>query len=119
MLEAAAPFAGKTILITGGGRGYGAEMARAAAAAGAAITVASRTLAECQSVAAVIRYRGGNAIALEIDVADGQSVAQAVEAATAAFGRIDILINNAATIGPMGALTNSPTPNGFKRSTST
>lgn len=98
---------GKTVLITGGGRGYGAEMARAVARAGAAVAVASRNLAECRSVVSAICDNGGDAIALETDVADDQSVGRAVEAATKAFGGIDILINNAALLGPIGSLTDS------------
>ncbi|HZS48608.1 MAG TPA: SDR family NAD(P)-dependent oxidoreductase [Blastocatellia bacterium] len=87
--------AGKTALITGGGRGIGRAIALAFAREGADCAVAARTLAQVQEVAAEIRDLGRRAIALRCDVADRQSVDRMVDSAIKKFDHIDILVNNA------------------------
>ncbi|HVS17757.1 MAG TPA: SDR family NAD(P)-dependent oxidoreductase [Planctomycetota bacterium] len=77
---------GRTVLVTGGGRGIGAAVGRALAAAGARVWVAGRDLAGCERVA---QEFGGRAFAL--DVTDPDSVAAAREA----VGALDGLVNNA------------------------
>lgn len=79
-------------MITGGGRGVGAEVARRLAAAGARVVVASRTLSQIQAVAAEI---GRDAVAVCCDVSDAASVQQLATAAFNALGRVDILVNSA------------------------
>jgi len=81
-------------VITGGGRGVGAEVARRLAAAGARVVVASRTLSQIQAVAAKI---GRDAVAVCCDVSDAASVQQLATAAFNALGRVDILVNSAGT----------------------
>src|SRR5688572_28717188 len=81
---------GKTALVTGGGRGIGAAIARALAAAGARVAVSGRTAAEIDAVAAEL---GG--VALRADFADRASVDGMIEAARTALGRVDVLVNNA------------------------
>jgi NAD(P)-dependent dehydrogenase (short-subunit alcohol dehydrogenase family) len=87
---------GRRALVTGAGRGIGLALAAALAEAGAAVTLAARTLGEIESGAAAIRARGDAAVAAVLDVADLDSVA-AFFAARPAF---DILVNNAGTNRP-------------------
>jgi NAD(P)-dependent dehydrogenase (short-subunit alcohol dehydrogenase family) len=87
--------AGKTAFITGGARGFGRGFARAFAAEGAQIVIADIDAAEGERTAGVLHESGAKAIAIRCDVANEQSVDEAVAAAEARFGGIDILINNA------------------------
>ena len=86
---------GKVAFVTGGGRGIGRAIALALAEAGAAVAVAGRNAANLEQVAAEIAEHDGRAIALHCDVADGQTVSEAVVQARAALGPIQILVNNA------------------------
>ena len=86
---------GKTVLITGGSRGMGRAMALGFAAAGADMVVTSRKLDACEAVAANIRAQGRRALAVACHVGKWDDIERLVEAAYAAFGRIDVLINNA------------------------
>ena len=86
---------GKAAIITGGGTGLGAAMARLFAAEGAKVAVTGRRPAPLEETAAAIRAGGGEAIALPGDVSNPGDVQAAVEGAVAAFGGIDILVNNA------------------------
>src|SRR5688572_1980976 len=85
----------QVVVITGAGRGIGRETAVAFAAAGARLVVASRTLADVDATAKAIHAQGGVAIPLAVDVTSPASVDEFVAAVLAAFGRIDVLINNA------------------------
>lgn len=90
---------GRVALITGAGRGIGAATAQAFSAAGAAVAVAARRLEDAEGVAATLP---GPALPLGCDVADGAAVDAAVAAVLARFGRLDVLVNNAGTIAPIG-----------------
>ena len=92
---------GKTVLITGASRGIGAAAARVFADAGANVVLVARTAAEIDKIATEI---GDNAIAVVCDVSDYIAVEGAVGAAKARFGRLDILINNAGVVDPIGHL---------------
>ena len=87
---------GRVAIVTGGGRGLGAHMARGLAEAGAAVVVCSRKLEACAEVAAEIEGAGGRALALACDVAEEDDGRRVVEAAIEAFGRVDVLVNNSA-----------------------
>lgn len=100
---------GKTLFITGASRGIGLAIALRAAKDGANVVVAAKTETENTklpgtifSAAAEIEKAGGKALAVKVDVRDEQSVQKAVDAAVAAFGGIDILINNASAISLTG-----------------
>jgi 3-oxoacyl-[acyl-carrier protein] reductase len=81
---------GKTAIVTGAGSGFGAGIARIFAREGATVMVADINMDAAEAVAAEI---GG--IAHAVDVADGASVAAMAGAAREAWGRIDVLVNNA------------------------
>jgi 3-oxoacyl-[acyl-carrier protein] reductase len=88
-------FAGRTVLITGGARGFGLAFAEALTQQGAAVALADIDLATAEKEARRLRSAGHRAIAVACDVSDrGQAHAAAV-ATTHTFGGIDILINNA------------------------
>jgi 3-hydroxybutyrate dehydrogenase len=86
---------GKTAVVTGGGQGIGAAVARALTGAGAGVVVAGRTLAKVEGVAAELRQQGRTAWALECDVTDPASVARLAEESHQRLGQVDILVNNA------------------------
>ncbi len=85
-------------LITGGGRGIGTATAEALARKGAHVIVASRTEAELTATVARLHAAGLSASALVLDVADEAAVEAAIAAIAAEFGRLDILVNNAAML---------------------
>ena len=85
--------AGKSALITGAARGIGLEFARAFVREGARVAIADIDIARARAAAAEL---GEAAIAIEIDVAQQDSIEHAITETTALLGGIDILINNAA-----------------------
>src|SRR5207244_12109931 len=89
--------AGRVAIVTGAGRNIGRAIALALAEAGAAVAVNGRAnRAEVDAVVAEIESRGGKALAVLADVSDETAALRMVTAAAARFGRIDILVNNAA-----------------------
>ena len=88
-------FDGTAAVVTGGGQGIGAAVARALAAEGAAVVVAARTTERIERVAVEIRVAGGKAWAVHCDVTEAASVADLAKAASGHVGPVDILINNA------------------------
>jgi NAD(P)-dependent dehydrogenase (short-subunit alcohol dehydrogenase family) len=86
---------GKTAIVTGASRGLGRTFANALAAAGADVAVTSRDASHVSDTCADIEARGRRAVPLALDVRDESSIHRAVDAAHAALGKIDILINNA------------------------
>src|SRR5580700_11337070 len=86
---------GKSIIVTGGGRGIGEGIARDLAAEGARVVVADIDLAAAERVAAAIRKDKGEAVAVQVDVADRASVQAMIKETVRAFGRLDVLFNNA------------------------
>lgn len=85
----------RTAVVTGGGRGIGAAIARILAAAGAAVVVSARTRGEIEGVAAMLAERGHRAHAIACDVTDEESVERLAREAAERVGDIDILVNNA------------------------
>lgn len=90
---------GKVAVVTGAARGLGREYARALAGAGAAIVAADKR--SCRETAALVETEGGKALAADLDVADSKSAQAMADAAVRAFGRIDVLVNNAALYGSL------------------
>lgn len=94
---------GASALVTGAGRGIGRAVALALGQAGAAVTLVARTGAELEQVASEIRTAGGRALVHVGNVGDPRVPAEAVAAARAAHGRLQILVNNAG-VGAVSAL---------------
>jgi NAD(P)-dependent dehydrogenase (short-subunit alcohol dehydrogenase family) len=90
-------FEGKVALVTGGGRGIGAAMALRLAEEGADVALTyERNTERAAAVVDQIKAVGRRALAIQADSADGTAVTAAVDEAAATFGRLDILVNNAA-----------------------
>src|SRR5436309_8310926 len=97
MSERQNELAGRVAIVTGAGRNIGRAIALELAAGGAAVVVNARSnRAEAQAVAREIEETGGRALALVADVADAAAVANMMQKTAEHFGRIDILVNNAA-----------------------
>ncbi|HZC68747.1 MAG TPA: SDR family oxidoreductase [Nitrospirales bacterium] len=92
---------GKVVLITGGGTGIGEATAKLFAVEGALVTITGRRKDVLENVAKVIVANGGKALAIAGSVTDEAHVQSAVDQTVRTFGKIDILVNNAA-IGGFG-----------------
>jgi 3-oxoacyl-[acyl-carrier protein] reductase/pteridine reductase len=102
------PLRGKTALVTGGARRVGRGIALALAEAGADVAITFRnSSADAAETASEIESLGRRALAIECDVRSEASVRAAVAAAVGCFGRLDLLINNAAIFesAPLDSLT--------------
>ena len=91
---------GKVAVVTGGGGGLGSLAARAFAAAGADVAVVGRTAGTLQAVVDGVRGKGRRAEAVVADVTHSAEVNRMVEQVVGAFGRIDVLFNNAGVTSP-------------------
>jgi len=94
----AEPFTDQTVIITGATKGIGRAMAAAFGAAGANILATGRTKNELDSICLEVERSGAKAVALVADLAIEDSAGRIADAALATFGRIDVLVNNAAII---------------------
>jgi meso-butanediol dehydrogenase/(S,S)-butanediol dehydrogenase/diacetyl reductase len=86
---------GRAIIVTGAGRGIGAAMAQGLATDGALLVIADRDEANAHSVAEAITAAGGRAIAQKVDVTQRASVQEMIAATVAAYGKLDVIFNNA------------------------
>jgi NAD(P)-dependent dehydrogenase (short-subunit alcohol dehydrogenase family) len=102
----------KVFVVTGGGSGLGAEMARRFAALGAHSVLLGRRLDRLQKVSDEIAHAGGKALAFACDVRDFPAVQAVADGVEKQLGRIDGLVNNAA--GNFLAASEDLSPNGFK-----
>ncbi len=99
--------AGKVAIVTGASRGIGAAAAVALARAGVAVMLVARDGGRASQIAAAIVADGGRATAMACDVADYGAVQTMVGETEHRLGGVDILVNNAAIIEPIGALAQS------------
>ena len=88
---------GKIAIVTGGSRGIGAAIARGLADHGAHVIVSSRRQEACEEVAADIRAGGGKAEAVACHIGEMAQIDALFDAVEARHGRLDVLVNNAAT----------------------
>jgi 3-oxoacyl-[acyl-carrier protein] reductase len=96
--------AGRIALVTGAGRGIGAEIAREFARQGADLVLSSRTPSELEAVGGDCRLLGSECEPVRADVGRLEDVEELVTSAVRRFGRIDVLVNAAAVIGAIGRL---------------
>jgi NAD(P)-dependent dehydrogenase (short-subunit alcohol dehydrogenase family) len=89
-------------VITGGGRGIGARLAQALAGAGASVGLVARSTHELADTVRRIESTGGTAVAAVADVTDERALRRALAALRARLGPIDLLVNNAGVLGPLG-----------------
>ena len=87
---------GKVAIVTGGGRGIGRAVALGLADTGCELAICSRTPEELETTAKDIEAKGRKCLAMETDLSDFQQIQKLVEATKEKFGKIDILVNNAA-----------------------
>jgi NADP-dependent 3-hydroxy acid dehydrogenase YdfG len=87
--------AGKVVVITGASSGLGEATARLLSAQGATVVLGARRVDRIQALAGELAAGGGTALAVETDVTDRAQVQRLVDAAVQAYGRIDVMINNA------------------------
>ncbi|MDQ7863757.1 SDR family NAD(P)-dependent oxidoreductase [Peribacillus frigoritolerans] len=85
---------GKTAIITGGGRGLGAQIATGFAEAGANVVLCSRKKEACDEVASQIQKLGVKALSFKCDITNPSDVQEVVNETYREFGAIDILVNN-------------------------
>jgi NAD(P)-dependent dehydrogenase (short-subunit alcohol dehydrogenase family) len=94
-------FDGKTALVTGASRGIGAATARALAAQGAHVIITARTAKDLEAVEDAIFEAGGSATIAPLDLTDGDSIARLAAAVSERWGKLDILVLNAAMLGTL------------------
>ncbi len=87
---------GKVAIVTGGGRGIGRAIALGLAGSGASVVLASRTQKEIETVAEEIRKGARKALPVVTDLTVGEQLENLVQASLKEFGKVDILVNNAA-----------------------
>ena len=88
---------GRVAIVTGGTRGIGRSIAEGFAAAGAAVAVASRKADACEATAAALSGQGADAIGVPTHLGDLDAIRSLVDTTIERFGRLDIVVNNAAT----------------------
>jgi NAD(P)-dependent dehydrogenase (short-subunit alcohol dehydrogenase family) len=88
---------GRVALVTGASRGIGQAIARAFAAHGAQVVVSSRKQPACEEVAQAINDSGGRAVARACHIGDMDALVSLFDEVQSRFGRLDVLVNNAAT----------------------
>ena len=103
---------GKTIIVTGGGTGLGKSMAARFGELGANLVIASRREQVIQDAADELRKTGADVLGIPCDVRDPANVKEMVDAAKKQFGKIDVLLNNAA--GNFISPTENLSAKGFK-----
>ena len=98
---------GRVAIVTGGTRGIGRSVAGGFAAAGAAVVVASRKPDACAAAAAELEAAGADVLAVPTHLGSLDDIARLVDATVERFGRIDVVVNNAATAlaQPIGRFT--------------
>lgn len=98
---------GKVVVVTGAGQGVGEGIALAAAAEGADVVAAGRTLEKVERTVDTVKQRGRRGLAVQCDVRRREQVDACVEATLGEFGRIDGLVNNAqmVALGPVLDIT--------------
>ena len=98
---------GKVVVVSGVGPGLGRSIAVRSAQSGADVVLAARTQARLDAVAKEVTDSGRRAVTVQTDITDDGSAQHLVEAAIAAFGRVDTLVNNAFAVPPIADLVDA------------
>ena len=101
-----APLSGKVVIITGAGQGVGAMIAKTLAEAGAKVVVNDINPDRAERTAAAIRHAGGEAVGITADISNKFQCSHLVDSTRREWGRVDILVNNAA-IKPGSSILNT------------
>jgi NAD(P)-dependent dehydrogenase (short-subunit alcohol dehydrogenase family) len=96
----------RTALVTGAGRGIGRGIATGLARTGVRVGLLARTLRDLEDVRAEIQDAGGNAVTLAADVSDRDQTRSALERLVSELGQVEVLVNNAAVVWPLGPTQN-------------
>jgi NAD(P)-dependent dehydrogenase (short-subunit alcohol dehydrogenase family) len=99
---------GKIALVTGGGSGIGAAVARALAAEGAEVVVCGRRASALEVTREQIANSGGHALVAPADLANAEDIRRLIATVRGRFGRLDVLVNNAGILGPHARLADYP-----------
>lgn len=100
------PLAGRTALVTGAGRGIGRATAIGLAGAGARVAVLARTFDELNETAARVRELRQTAQVVKADLSDPEGVERSLKQVRDEFGTVDVVVNNAAVVWPLGPSVN-------------
>jgi NAD(P)-dependent dehydrogenase (short-subunit alcohol dehydrogenase family) len=98
---------GQVAVVTGGGRGLGRAFAQHLAAVGCRVAIVARSEDELSETAALITRGGGTARAVPADITDAAAVAAAFTEIETQLGPVDLLVNNAGTVRPLGPFTDN------------
>lgn len=93
---------GRTALVTGAGRGIGRAVAIRLAAQGARSALVARTAQELRETVGLVEREGGTAVPIAADVSTEDGIRAVLDAAAEALGAVDVLVNNAGTVQPLG-----------------
>lgn len=99
---------GQVAVVTGGGRGLGRAFAKELATAGARVAVVARSVDELAQTVALIENANGRAKAFQADVSSADEVGRTFESVEQFFGPVDLLVNNAGVVGPIGPFWERP-----------
>jgi NAD(P)-dependent dehydrogenase (short-subunit alcohol dehydrogenase family) len=98
---------GKVAIVSGIGPGMGRDISLQMAEHGAKVVAGARTMANVDAVVAEVKDAGGEAVGVALDITDDDACAGAVSAALEAFGRVDVLVNNAFSDGDHRSFTSA------------
>jgi NAD(P)-dependent dehydrogenase (short-subunit alcohol dehydrogenase family) len=99
------PLEGRVALVTGASRGIGAATAQALAAAGAHVVITARKARDLEAVEEEIHALGGSATIAPMDLTEGESIARLATAIHERWGRLDVLVINAAVLPSLAPVT--------------
>lgn len=108
VVQPANRLAGKVALVTGGTRGIGLAVAKAYAREGAKVVIASRTSGELKTALEELKALGGDVVATKIDLSSWEACSALIASTLRTYATIDILVNNAAILGPRQKIINYP-----------
>ncbi len=96
---------GKVVILTGACRGIGRTLAIELARGGASLVILSRIPSELSDTARAVKFAGGKVLSFKADISKVGHIKEVVDRTVSGFGRIDVLVNNAAVIGPVKPLS--------------